>query len=83
MAAQLGMDAEPPEYDDRVGFWLSAFSIASRTRPPAARDIPPISPVTVLDLRERLCWPAEPDEAVAVICAMDDAWRELHSKPDP
>lgn len=82
VAAQLGMDAEPPEYDDRVGFWLSAFNIASRARPPAMRGIPPVSPVTILDLRERLRWPAEPDEAVAVICAMDNVWRELHSKLD-
>ncbi|MFG6139511.1 hypothetical protein [Halomonas sp. B23F22_10] len=79
MAAQLYLEAEPPEYDERTEFWLSAFGTASRARPLAMGGIPPISPVTILDLRERLRWPAEPDEAVAVLCAMDDAFREMHA----
>ncbi|MGE6580401.1 hypothetical protein ACQKD0_05120 [Vreelandella aquamarina] len=31
-------------------------------------------PLDIIDLIEKLELPAESDEAVAVICAMDDAW---------
>jgi hypothetical protein len=59
---------------------MSAFSIASRTRPPAMSGIPPINPLSILDLRERLYWPAEPMEAVQVVVAMDDEYRRLQDE---
>lgn len=37
--------------------------------------IPPINPLAILDLRERLYWPAEPMEAVQVLTAVDDEYR--------
>lgn len=78
MAAQLGEHAEPPEYDSRTAFWLHAFGILNRTRPPSMGGIAPINPVTILDLAERLQWPCEPDEALHVVCLLDDEHRELH-----
>ena len=38
----------------------------------------PINPINVLDLAERLEWPCDPDEAISVVIAMDDAFREIH-----
>lgn len=38
----------------------------------------PISPVTVLDLAERLEWPCDPEEAISVVIAMDDTFREIN-----
>lgn len=72
------MDAEPPEYDERTGFWLRTFGILSRTRPASMGGIAPINPVTVLEMADRLQWPCEPDEALTVIMEMDDAWREMN-----
>ncbi len=40
----------------------------------------PINPVTVLDLAERLQWPCEPDEAISVVVAMDDTFREINQQ---
>lgn len=42
--------------------------------------IAPLNPIAILDLRERLYWPAEPEEAVHVLCAMDDEWRQINDK---
>lgn len=58
---------------------MQSFSICSRTRPAAMSGIPPLNPIDILDLSERLDWPAEPDECVQVITAMDDAFRDLQS----
>ncbi|WP_252109000.1 MULTISPECIES: hypothetical protein [unclassified Halomonas] len=44
--------------------------------------ITPINPVTVLDLAERLEWPCDPDEALSVVIAMDDAFREINQPKD-
>jgi len=57
---------------------MGAFSILHRTRQPGMSGITPINPVTVLDLAERLEWPCDPDEAISVVIAMDDAFREIH-----
>jgi hypothetical protein len=40
---------------------------------------PPLNPIDVLDLSERLRWPVEPDECLQVIGAIDDTWRELNA----
>jgi hypothetical protein len=68
-----------PELDERTAQWLQWFGILNRTRPPAMGGLSPINPVTVLDLAERLQWPCEPDEAITVILALDDQFRELHA----
>ena len=40
--------------------------------------VPPINPVTALELADRLQWPAEDEEVLTVIIALDDQWRELN-----
>lgn len=42
--------------------------------------MPPINPIDMLALSERLGWPAEDEDVIAVLCAIDDACRELHAK---
>ncbi|RUR26846.1 hypothetical protein ELY33_17205 [Vreelandella andesensis] len=69
-----------PELDGRTSFWMSAFGILNRTRPASMGGVPPINPVTVLDLADRLQWPCQPDEALTVIIAMDDEWRSMQQK---
>lgn len=71
-----------PELDSRTSFWMQCFGILNRTRPPSMGGVPPINPVTVLDMAERLQWPCEPEEAITVILALDDQFRELHATPD-
>ena len=53
--------------------------MASRSRPMAMGGTPPLNPIDVLDLSERLRWPVEPDECLQVIGAIDDTWRELNA----
>jgi len=38
----------------------------------------PISPVDMVWMAQQLQWPADPDEVVRVLTAMDDAFRELN-----
>lgn len=76
IAAKLGMSkqAERPDGDERTLFWLDTYWLAARGRP-HTHGIPlPLPPLDIIDLIEKLELPAESDEAVAVICAMDDAW---------
>lgn len=56
---------------------MSAYSMASRTRPVSMSGVPALNPLDVLDLADRLQWPGEPDECLHVISAMDDTWREM------
>lgn len=42
--------------------------------------IPPLSPVDILDVAERLSWPCEPHECMEVITALDDDYRERNEK---
>lgn len=67
-----------PELDSRTSFWMQCFGILNRTRPASMGGIPPINPVTALDLSDRLQWPADDEEVMTVIIAMDDQWREMN-----
>ncbi len=78
----MGVEPDAPELDERTSFWMNAFSILHRTRQPGMSGITPINPVTVLDLAERLEWPCDPDEALSVVIAMDDAFREINQPKD-
>ena len=40
--------------------------------------IPPINPVTALELSDRLQWPADDEEVMTVITSLDDQYRELN-----
>lgn len=63
-----------PEADERTQFWLNTFHLATRGRPYAYGAPLPLKPLDILDLVDRLSLPAEPEEAVAIVCAMDDCW---------
>lgn len=65
---------ERPEPDERTRFWLNAFHLAARGRPYTHGAPLPLRPLDVLDLIDRLNLPAETEEALAIVCAMDDAW---------
>lgn len=78
----MGVEPDAPELDERTNFWMGAFSILHRTRQPGMSGITPINPVTVLDLAERLEWPCDPEEAISVVIAMDDCFRELNKQPE-
>lgn len=72
--ARFGSQVEPPECDDRTGFWQETYWLAARGRP-HTHGIPlPLPPLDIIELVEKLELPAEPAEAVAVISGMDDAW---------
>ena len=70
----------PPEMDERTAWWLDAFDLASRERPYTNGHPLPIPPLKVLDLRDRLLWPAGSEESIAVVTAMDVTFLEHVSK---
>lgn len=74
MAAQLGVDDEPPECDDRTAAWISLFNTLNRGRPYTQGHPLPLPPLDILDLVDRLNFPADPDEACTVISALDKDW---------
>ena len=59
---------------------MSAFNLLNRGRPISMGGIAPIPPQLVCDMADRLQWPCQYDEAIHVITAMDDAFRERHQK---
>ncbi|MDW0360811.1 hypothetical protein Q8G38_15975 [Halomonas venusta] len=74
--ARFGSQVEPPECDDRTYFWQETYWLAARGRP-HTHGIPlQLDPLRVIDLIDALELPAGREEAVVVICAMDDAWLE-------
>jgi hypothetical protein len=76
IAAKLGIadKVEKPEIDDRTAFWLNAYSLAERGRPYTNGFPLPLPPLNIIALVDALSLAAEPDEAVVVVCSMDDAW---------
>lgn len=82
VSAMLGVEAEAPELDERTAFWIEAFNLLCRARQPSMGGILPISPVTMLDMADRLEWPCEPRECVEVISALDDAYMDMHGSKD-
>ena len=61
-----------------VSGWMRRFGVASRCRPQSMSGMAPISPIHVLELCEKLRWPCTYNEAITVLLAMDDAYREIH-----
>lgn len=41
---------------------------------------PPLPPLKVLALADRLQWACEDEECLAVVGALDDCWREMQQK---
>lgn len=85
IAAKLGLSqkVEQPEIDDRCAQWLNLFGAASRGRPYTNGQPLALPPLDVLDLADRLSFPAQPEEALEVIGEMDNEWLEWarkHSK---
>ncbi|ASK18379.1 hypothetical protein [Halomonas sp. N3-2A] len=74
----MGVEPEPPETDARTNFWMRVFSLCCRERPASMGGIAQIPPTKMLYLSDRLGWACEDEELLAVIDAMDDAYRELH-----
>tara|TARA_R110000851_G_scaffold33896_6_gene90414 strand:+ start:807 stop:1088 length:282 start_codon:yes stop_codon:yes gene_type:complete len=76
IAAKLGMAKkfEKPEIDYRTDFWLYVYSLAGRGRPHTHGVPLQLPPLDIIALVRELELPAEPAEAVAVICGMDDCW---------
>lgn len=72
--ARFGSQVERPEADDRTQFWLNTFHLVARERPYTYGAPLPIRPLSIVDLIERLGLPAELEEAVAIVCALDDCW---------
>lgn len=82
IAERLGLKekAAPPEIDERCEFWLWLYGIADRGRPYTMGSPLPLPPLDILSLIDRLALPANPDEALEVIGAMDVVCLEHISK---
>lgn len=72
------MDQPPPELDERTLFWVQSFNLLCRGRPLGMSGIAYLPPLDILDTAERLNWPCQPDECLAVIMAMDDAYIQMN-----
>lgn len=81
IAAKLGMakQVEPPKSDDRTEQWVEFFNTAHRGRPYDNGPLP-LPPLDLLDLADRLRFPAEPMEIVGVVGEMDHEWLEWARK---
>lgn len=74
----MGVEFDAPELDERTSFWMQVFSLCCRERPASMGGIAQIPPTKMLYLSDRLGWACEDEELLAVIDAMDAAYREIH-----
>lgn len=73
---QLGIEEEPPDLDRRTEQWLSFFNACSPNRYYAEGMPLPLRPLDTLDMAERLGFPGDTEEILAVIQALDHEWLE-------
>lgn len=74
----LGIEADPPELDERTAFWMRTFRLMSKGRPVTMGGLAPIPPLDIMETIDRLHLPCDYEEAIEVIGAMDDEWREMN-----
>lgn len=75
----LGVTEPPPDLNERTSFWINAFNLLCRGRPVGMSGIAYLPPLDILSMAEKLNWPCLPDECLAVITAMDDAYIDINN----
>ncbi len=58
---------------------MRTFSLLCKGRPIAMGGLPPLPPLDIMEIIDRLRLPCDYEEALEVIGAMDDEWRSLQS----